>query len=503
MALTVHFFRFSKKHNSTALPAVGTEFSTLAELKDETDIISPQLYIMPFEKDGSLQQPYGFNYCFVPEFNRYYFIENWQWEFGRWLCTCKVDVLASYRANILGSTQYVVRSRSSYNSAVVDTVYPMINDYVMFSAELSIGAVNRPLTMATENGYYIVGIITQGGTGTSQVSANLGAVTYYLFTPAAFKALKRALFNDVSWTGIQSTTMDNDVLKAFFNPIEYIVSCKWSPFTTLNAYTVSSTTTVAFGWWTFTISSGVYIFEDFAPMFVGFGYQIPYTSVPKHPQASRGKYLYYEPYSEYDLSIAPYGIIKLPSIVAEAGFYVTEYIDMITGKALLNIYIVQQNAEEGQQTVPYVSAEAMMLIDVQLAQVRSTGDVTSRLLDTGTGLLQSFMESMPDGSIKNAVTGIAGAVRDGFSQLSTVGASGGGFAALGQFGANLNPKLNARFTKIADEGPDHFGRPLCSTVTLQTLSGFTQCANAEIAILGTDAETKEIETYLNTGFYIE
>lgn len=502
MALYADFYSFAKRPNSTKVPTQSDAFTTEVVLKKPTDIRNLEMYVVPIEKNGTTYQPYAFNYVYMDEFQRYYFIENWRWDEGRWLCSCMVDVLGTYANTIKASSQYVARSQSSYNSVISDSVYPMLNEYEHHADEITVSAAVRALTYNTENGYYIVGIITQGGTDSSQVSANLGAVTYYLFTPDAFKMFKRALFNDVSWTGIATTTMDNSVLKAFFNPIEYIVSCKWSPFTVLNAYGISSTTTVALGWWTFTISSGAYIFSDTAPLAVTWGFTVASANISKHPQASRGQYLHYEPYSEYQMMLAPYGILKMPSIISEAGFYATETLDMVTGKATLNVYIRQVIAEEGTQTVPYLTAECMMMVDISLAQVRSAGDVTTKLADAGAGLLQSWLEKLPDGAIKNAATGIAGAFRESYTQVSTVGTAGGGFGDLIQF-AGFNPTITSKFTKIAEEGAAHFGRPLCATVQLQTLSGYTQCVNADIAIFGTEEEAAEIMQYMNSGFYLE
>lgn len=527
MALNVYFFKFSKKHNSTARPPVNTEYATLAELKDETTIHTLQMYIMPFEKNGVTVQPYGFNYCYVPEFSRYYFIEDWQWEFGRWLCTCKVDVLASFSDTILLSSQYV--SRSSYDSTgeyavfdgrIVDTIYPIKTHTDVYTDMIPTVSYNqgspiylRPLTSHPNKGYYVVGIIAQGGENGSTITGTLGVVNYYLFTQAAFKKFKRALFSTVSWTGISDATMNNDVLKAFFNPIDYIASCKWSPISELSRYGVAMVNAIAFGWWVFTVTpetgetdTGVYMFNDTSLLMCAFSWAVDPMYISKHPQSNRGYYLLYEPYSTYELAIAPYGVVKMPSIIAEAGFSVREYVDFVTGKSTMYIFIGQDHGEE-QAFVPFAKAEAQLLVDVQIAQVRSTGGVAGKLVNSGVGLVNSWLEKLPDGFIKNATTGIAGAFMDQTASVTAFGENEGGFAALNMFGGMdiymASCDLNAKFAIIADEDIDHFGRPLCQQRVLGTLSGFTQCANAEISIQGSDVETKEIETYLNNGFYIE
>ena len=57
--------------------------------------------------------------------------------------------------------------------------------------------------------------------------------------------------------------------------------------------------------------------------------------------------------------------------------------------------------------------------------------------------------------------------------------------------------------KIADEDLASRGRPLLKTRALNTLSGYTQCIDADPEIACTAAELNAIVTYLNEGFYME
>ena len=59
------------------------------------------------------------------------------------------------------------------------------------------------------------------------------------------------------------------------------------------------------------------------------------------------------------------------------------------------------------------------------------------------------------------------------------------------------------FVPAADDLAN-FGRPLCDTRTLSTLSGFVMCDHPHIAVAGAmAAENDEIETFLTTGCYLE
>ena len=69
MAITVNLYSFSKRENSTKRPTSGaTSYS--CTLIDDTSLMNP---IFKLEIGSN---PIGKNYCYVPDFDRYYFISN-------------------------------------------------------------------------------------------------------------------------------------------------------------------------------------------------------------------------------------------------------------------------------------------------------------------------------------------------------------------------------------------------------------------------------------------
>ena len=110
MALTATFYSFSKRQNSTKVPAgiAGTSFNVV--LKNPTSMNAP---VFTLNADT-----FNFNYC---SFNgAYYFVtdvvsvRNDIWEIH-----CTKDVLATYRTQILASPAYVLYD-SVGNSEIVD-----------------------------------------------------------------------------------------------------------------------------------------------------------------------------------------------------------------------------------------------------------------------------------------------------------------------------------------------------------------------------------------------
>ena len=86
------FYNFTKRKNSTEIPTTfGTPIDIL--LKDSTSLSAP---VIELRVDG---KP-SYTYCYIPDFSRYYFINDWNDNKGRWSCSLSVDVLASYKDSI-------------------------------------------------------------------------------------------------------------------------------------------------------------------------------------------------------------------------------------------------------------------------------------------------------------------------------------------------------------------------------------------------------------------
>ena len=90
--MQVVFYNHAKRSNSTKLPTEGTSISCV--LKDECSITSPVLELKVTEKPN-------FNYAYIADFGRYYFINNIVEKTGRMFeIACHIDVLQTYKDDI-------------------------------------------------------------------------------------------------------------------------------------------------------------------------------------------------------------------------------------------------------------------------------------------------------------------------------------------------------------------------------------------------------------------
>ena len=85
--------------------------SVEANLKNDVSIINPTFIL--YYTDNILQS----NYCFIPKFNRYYFIDEIVPITGdRCIVKCRVDVLESFKDDIKSLTVILDKSQSIYKS---------------------------------------------------------------------------------------------------------------------------------------------------------------------------------------------------------------------------------------------------------------------------------------------------------------------------------------------------------------------------------------------------
>ena len=61
-----------------------------------------------------------YNYVYIDTLDRYYWIKDWVRNNGLWYGYCAEDVLASFRSDILNTTQYVLRSSTTYDNSIID-----------------------------------------------------------------------------------------------------------------------------------------------------------------------------------------------------------------------------------------------------------------------------------------------------------------------------------------------------------------------------------------------
>lgn len=98
----------------------GSDFSCL--LKDATSILRPTIEV------SSSSNLSGFNYMYISDFSRYYFIDDIvSTHNNRWEISAHVDVLETYKTAILANTAVIKRQESQYNLYLDDPDFMSYN----------------------------------------------------------------------------------------------------------------------------------------------------------------------------------------------------------------------------------------------------------------------------------------------------------------------------------------------------------------------------------------
>ena len=484
--INIIFGYASKTLNSTYRFNTAQGLTVAGELKEETSMIEPEVYVAGVAGVNF----YEFNVAYIATLGyRYYWIQDIRWMNGRYLISLKVDVLATYKANIGASSQYVLRAASTSNGNVRDSLYPVLEAATYGSYLMGTGQRQN-----LENGYYIVGVVSNEG-------SILGSVTYYIMNWKAFLQLRSLLLTDLQWTNV--TDISDELLQTLFNPFQYILSVKWTPYTP-PAADLTQVSAIAFGYWTFNITATgalAYIYlSSSIPTINLLRYSVSDAVIPKHPQVSRGRYLLGEGYSDYYLMMTGYGRIKIPNYAIVAGYGITIYetLDYSSGESILDVYL---GAGSDETTTPVITASGHFAVDLPFSQ--SDQNILAGAVDAVSGLgggVANALTGNIGGALQSIAGGIVSAVQD-VAPIVKTGGSMGSFCATGEYsGADT---IEAVFHSIADEFNADLGRPLCSARTISTLSGYILCANAHCGIQGTNLEQAELEQFLNSGFFYE
>lgn len=480
--MNVRLGSFAKKKNSTAVPSGGLVTTITGALRDGCSVERPMI---GFAADR-MTSPVRYNYAFVVEFARYYYIQDWEWYKGLWWAHMEVDPMATYKTQIGAASCYVLRAAAEYDNRIVDALYPTKNEVKSVQTDLGITWIND-----FSSGTYVVGILGKG-------SSN-GAVNYYAMSPATMASFRSALLSDVTDL-VGTTEITSELTKVLFNPFQYVVSAMYFPFA-LDSSNLGASVPVKLGWWDTGVSANTILnmVEQSDDV----------ITVYANPAGLGNRYepwMLLEPYTEYTLFYPPWGLIKLDSrIVAEnidfevvGGSVEIETIidyDLINGMAYITIKI-------GGTTVAYKQTT----IGVNTIMAQSTQDIIGGALDfIGGGSIVAG--NFATGGLMGLMTGndtVAGlgqmynGVKAFMPEISVSGTNGG-------LGA-VQPTafFTVSRTQFPDVSVEENGRPLCKTKVISTLPGYVKTMNCDIAITGaTDAEQEKVRAIMNGGFFYE
>jgi hypothetical protein len=163
--MRVRFFQFKKRPNSTKIPDSNESYVDAdVVLLDNCSMLTPSLIVQHRAKTHT--------YVYIPDFNRYYFVHKVTILNARqWQYDLVVDVLASHKNQIVGSTQYVIRAASNYNLFLPD-------DTAVHTTDFTESVSSQAFPGYDGSGCYIITVVNASAAN----SANPASTMYALNT---------------------------------------------------------------------------------------------------------------------------------------------------------------------------------------------------------------------------------------------------------------------------------------------------------------------------------
>lgn len=531
--MQITLYKFSKLENSTKIPdATITSASFNCTLKESVSIMTP---VIEFAFTPATSNPTDYNYMYIPDFHRYYFIDAWGYNRRCWVCNTHVDVMASFREDIFDTNAYILRSHFKrgvtgvyFNSEISDSTYPITNAPPVYSATSIINPLNAYQNAAGEwvrdDGVFVIGILNDQGAG--------GTVQYYAFTPTSFAAFMWDLLGSINWMEIPVDEVSAGLQKAIINPFQYIVSCFWSPFA-IKPIAGTEVSSIRMGWYTFQNTPALLLIPD--------AWERKQVSlpIPRHPQENRGQYLNAAPYSKYTLKFYPFGTVEISGADLMGYNTLDLYVDtdLSSGEGILTVAVNNRENPirqiKSQVLVPLPVAQIALDISRMNAGIAVGGAVgalnsavsggsdyfNNVTTDAGSWLLaqgdrlynwitgstineetgRNIERPESTGTLKSTVSNVISSAAAAATKVDMLGTCG---SRSGYITQNLS--LSGEFFSIADENIWYYGRPLCKNERIGDMLSFIQCDKVHVIASGAmGAEQKAIDSYLMGGCYIE
>ena len=491
--MLVKFYNLAKKTNSTKLPTgTGTETPTDIDvyLKDDCSVLAPVIVV-----EAGLASRLAFNYAYIPDFQRYYFVNDWTFSGRHWIASLSIDVLGTYKSQIGASSLYVLRSASQSNGRVTDNKYPIIAKPYTYIDDIGnyVGQTWTPglvyendsgtdyqvanyFNSNLANGYWYFGILGNNGTG----------VKWYVTNATGWNQLIGDLYG---YNPADMPDISPGIAKQLADPLQYVVSCYWLPTLIHGAILDQTGVDLKFGNYTIRLYYGA----TFDPVSNINKFHAAFK-LRKHPQAARGIYLNQGPYSRYTVVFPPFGTFELDSslMIDDTEATCEWWIDYSTGIADLTIKVTNSFM---------VHTSTMFGVPIRLNQA------TFDYLGAGAGMVGGILGaagSLLTGNIPGAIGSAMGAIGSGLDAMTPKISSKGSSGSFIPFHA-IAPKLYTDFYEVADEYNTDLGRPLCQVKQISTLSGYVLCEEGDEALndFATESERDQIRAYLTGGFFYE
>lgn len=479
--MLLKMFKLNKRINSTKLPTLeDLLISGEVVLKQATSVDKP-IFIMACGADDMAKA----RICNYVEFQGNFFwitsivqLNNTHIEIS-----CEVDVLATFKTEILQTKAYILYSDSAGRTDLID------NRNIRTINWKYRKTVREKVSMFTKgDSCYIVEVIN------GYPSTKLSTSTFYLMSSSQMEALMSSLYG--------SNDFFDNIVKSIQNPSNLMVKAIWYPFGIgefQGAFT-GQEETVKVG--NYEAGANGYRIQN-----------IDFSSTAEliHIDLSgilQDNYAYDESNCTLKCTLPFYGMIELPvSTTLKAGtreFFIRITLDILSGTLMYEI--LGSAGEAGYRTrvyktsfgctVPlgYQSYNPLQFIGAVTGAVGGVAAATMAPEAVAGGMIASAAGF----GASNVISSVSSLQKDN-GVIGTIGSR----VDMGHANDITVEVLTAELSESVTAKKEVLGLPCCSTVELSTLTGYCQCSNASVSAIAMPEEITKINNYLNGGVYIE
>ena len=487
MAFNITLYKMNKRDNSTELPTASTTSTNVSvDLLEGTSISNPTFIL----KGGT--NYVGYNYIYCATFNRYYFVNDWVSDHNMWHINCQVDVLATYKSTIIASTQYVMRSASAFDEYATDNIYPTTGEVNTAKANID-SEILHGLPDTTKTQYILCTI--GGSEQDPNASDTINGLHYYALAKSQVEVLLKFLNQNLDDFITWPSEISHELTQLLYDPFQYIVSLMYIPCG-IPSDCIGNSVPVRFGYWTCGQAVQGHTLK------IGTFAKYCKFAAARHPQAlTHGKYLSRPPYTSRILHFQPFGDFSIQSDLMDIDdnvLWCKCTINPIAGDIRLEI-----KSTKSTDASATWEASPGRIIHTENSQYGIPLNLSKAAINpmqsvSGLGSLFSQGQSFPNinpFTILNARNQVEAGTT---ATVSSKGSQGSFMSIL------TSSYLTSYYKMIGDIDIEDRGRPYNRKVVLNTLSGFTVCADADISIISaTKSEIEKIKSYMNEGFFIE
>lgn len=474
MAHTIYAGNVSKRKNSTLQPSLSTSFDVL--LKTPTSLHTPTFTI----NAGS------FDYNYLKWGDRYYFVTDVVSRNNNlWEVSAVVDVLATYKADILNTTAYVLYD-SVANTELPDNRLPM-------KTTKTVTAATTTCPFVPDGGCYILSITgSNNSTGVykcteAELAALIDDVSFiynnlWAPDPSNPKPVAPSTTNLWDWFEYLTTTCAW-IFEALWSPIsqafgsghipENIRECRFIPFNVARAATPNL---IYLGTFQTQQSLGKLLRETET---ASAGVTIPWQA---------NDYRRRSPFTEIYLYLPYIGMVKLSSenLVDQTSIKVDYTLALRDGSLLCTV-------SSGSQVLGQYSGNVGASVPVGISNINLPKAAQSVISGVANVAAKNY------GGVGMSALNFGDAITPNFTCI-------GGLDGVAATGADQNiicyvvyhDTIAAPNSALAT-----IGAPSMCPKSLGSLTGYCQCLDAHVAAAAEAQELDEIDAFLNGGFYIE